>query len=97
MTARAWTYADRELVLTLLREGQDFRQVARVFACTEADARDQAAIARAAGLVAIGAKRRMTTPAPSRACACCRSPFAPRTRFMFRCDSCRSAHAGINA
>jgi hypothetical protein len=96
MTA-AWTDAHRQLLLTLLREGQNYNQVARVFGCTEAEARAQADTARAAGLVAIGARRRMQEPAASRRCCSCREPFAPRTAFIFRCDGCRTAHAGIYA
>lgn len=97
MTAPAWTDARRTLLLTLLREGGDYHQVARTFGCTSEEAREQAAIGRAAGLVAIGAKRRMQEPAPTRRCCACRQPFAPRTRFFFRCDPCRSSHAGVYA
>jgi Zn finger protein HypA/HybF involved in hydrogenase expression len=97
VTAPAWTDARRVLLLTLLREGREFRQAARDLACTEAEAREQAAIGRAAGLLAIGAKRRMQEPAPTRRCCACRQPFAPRTRFFFRCDPCRTSHAGVYA
>lgn len=99
MTAPAWTDARRVLLLTLLREGQDFSQVAKTFGCSADEAREQARIGRAAGLVAIGAKRRMQQPAPTRRCCVldCRKPFAPRTDFTFRCDECRKAHEGIYA
>lgn len=92
-----WTDARRVLLLTLLREGRDFRQVAITFGCTEDEARTQVQQARAAGLAAIGAKRRTETPKASRHCCRCRKPFAPPSRFIFRCDDCREYGARIYA
>ena len=80
-----WPEPRLVLLLTLLREGRDFRQVATTFGCTEDEARAQAKAARLAGLVAIGAKRRSATPLPTRWCLRCRTPFSPTHRFNFLC------------
>lgn len=97
MTAPWPDEARRVLLLTLLREGQSFGQVAATFGCSEDEARAQAQAARAAGLVAIGAKRRAVTPTPSRRCLCCRQPFAPTHRFNFLCPSEACTPSGVLA
>lgn len=87
---RIWTDAERQELLDLLRSAVSYREAAYRLRRSEADCRLEAALLRDRGWTAVGAKRRMRTPPPSRQCLCCRRPFAPRHRLNFLCgrDSC---------
>ena len=96
--ARPWTDAERQELLDRLRASDTYADIARPWARSEQECREGAARLRAAGWGAIGARRRMgEPPPPTRRCCSCRQPFAPRTRFFFRCDGCRELHQAIAA
>jgi hypothetical protein len=97
VTAPAWTDAHLQDALDRLRSGESYAEVAAAYRVPEQRVRDEVARARAAGMVATGARRQMQKGLPPRACAACRGPFTPRTRFIVRCDECLKAHAGVYA
>lgn len=94
---RAWTNPERQQLLDLLRSAEPYSAAAQQLRRSEADCRAEAALLRDAGWAATGTRRRYRAPPPSRRCLTCEGPFAPETRFMFMCRSCRRASAGIAA
>lgn len=96
--AGPWTAEQRQQLLDDLRAGVSYAEVARRLARTEEACRTQAKNLRIAGLTAVGATRpRADAAVPPRRCLACRSPFAPISRWVFRCDPCRTAARSIAA